>query len=116
MATRLNSVKKAQIAMPQLVATLATFDRATLAGFIEVALAVLDCADGDPEAETSGTEDDFTTFSGYQGPGCPVTDNDHEHDGAEPNQGSICLHYRVDQSIIPIGAMWAHPVYTDTVL
>lgn len=74
---------------------LSRFNRNQLAGFIAVAIDLLDCADGDPDLEANGdeldgdirSEDSFEYHGGY-GPGCPLTDDDHEHDGREPDSAS----------------------------
>ena len=63
---------------------LSTFDREQLSGFIEVALALLDLADGDPDLEPNGDEldgtageDDFYPHSNWLAqPGCPISDPD----------------------------------------
>ena len=43
-------------------------------------------------------------------------DPDHEHDGSEQEQGDICGHYRMDQTVAPSPAIWAQPVYPDTII
>ena len=61
-----------------------TFDRAQLSGFIEVALALLDLTDGDPDVESNGDEldgtageDDFYPHSNWLAqPGCSISDPD----------------------------------------
>ena len=53
---------------------LATFDRKQLAGFIAVAIDLLDLADGDPDEECELVEDDFFEAHPYLGPGCPISD------------------------------------------
>lgn len=59
---------------------LSGFDRPTLAGFIEVAIELLDIAEGDPDLEdATSLEDAFEDHNdrfGYAGPGCPVADID----------------------------------------
>ena len=127
MATNFHTTNREQIAMPALAATMASFDRATLAGFIEVALAVLDCADGDPDIELNGDETDnnhsedcfvervYNHFS--IGPGCPISDpGGCQHDDREPENNEVCGHYRIDQTTAPLSALWAQPVYPDTIL
>ena len=59
---------------------LGQFKREQLAGFIEVAISLLDVVDGDEDVEANGDEadgdfceDDFTTFRA-EGPGCPISD------------------------------------------
>jgi hypothetical protein len=63
---------------------LSGFTRGQLAGFIEVAIGLLDLAEGDPDIELNGDEsdgslgeDDFCSHNlGFAGPGCPVSDPD----------------------------------------
>ena len=59
---------------------LATFDRDQLAGFIAVAIDLLDFADGDTDLEETDTEDAFALSwiaRGYDtGPGCVISDID----------------------------------------
>ncbi|MBX9859349.1 MAG: hypothetical protein K2Y20_07125 [Sphingomonas sp.] len=62
---------------------LARFDRAALEGFIEVAIDLLDMADGDADREPDGdemdgdprAEDEFHPHE-RDGPGCPCADPD----------------------------------------
>lgn len=61
---------------------LSRFDRDKLSGFIEVAIGLLDFADGDPDFEPNGdeldanaAEDDFMAHKA-DGPGCPIADPD----------------------------------------
>jgi len=55
---------------------LAQFNRHQIETFAEVAIALLDLADGDPDAETEALEDDFTPMPADIdfGPGCPIAD------------------------------------------
>lgn len=53
---------------------LSQFDRAKLETFAEVAIALLDLADGDPDLEVTGSEDDFANLRGDGMPGCPIAD------------------------------------------
>lgn len=74
---------------------LSRFDRDQLAGFITVAIDLLDLSDGDNDIEANGdeldgtaSEDDFYphTNNGWFGPGCPIADSDmggDEHGEAE---------------------------------
>lgn len=63
---------------------LARFDRDQLAGFIAVAIDLLDLAEGDTDTEANGdeldgtdAEDDFHPHIDGRGePGCPVSDSD----------------------------------------
>lgn len=52
---------------------LSTFDRDQLAGFVAVAIDLMDLADGDPDFEDHKLEDDFTQHAD-DGPGCPLAD------------------------------------------
>lgn len=54
---------------------LSTFDRDQLAGFVAVAIDLMDLADGDPDFEDHKLEDDFTQHAD-DGPGCPISDSD----------------------------------------
>lgn len=55
---------------------LAQFNRHQIEAFAEVAIALLDLADGDPDAETEALEDDFASMPAEIdfGPGCPIAD------------------------------------------
>ncbi len=55
---------------------LSQFNREKLETFAEVAIALLDLADGDPDAETEGLEDDFAPMPAEIdfGPGCSLSD------------------------------------------
>ena len=72
---------------------LSRFDRDQLAGFISVAIDLLDMTDGDPDLEDgTDVEDDFVlsaSANGYaegRGPGCEISDaGGCEHDGREPD-------------------------------
>lgn len=59
--------------MPAVARILSQFDRQQLAGFIEVAIDLLDTLDGDPDLEMTGAEDDFMDHRA-NGPGCPLSD------------------------------------------
>jgi len=67
---------------------LAAFDRDQLAGFIEVAIGLLDVANGDPDLEEDddpgqSTEDEVSygvQGFGARGPGCPISDPDRGAD------------------------------------
>jgi hypothetical protein len=52
---------------------LAQFNRRQIETFAEVAIALLDLADGDPDLEVTDAEDDFATVTG-DGPGCKLGD------------------------------------------
>ena len=90
MASRFQTRRTAQAPLPAIAATMARFDRASLEGFVEVAIAVLDCADGDPDIEeddaTGQYDEDYYTGrqpKGY-GPGCPISDlGGCQHDDRE---------------------------------
>ena len=75
---------------------LSRFDRDQLAGFITVAIDVLDLAEPDSDLEPDGdeldgtaAEDDFYAHSKWLGePGCPIADpGGCEHDGREIDDG-----------------------------
>jgi hypothetical protein len=81
--------------MPTVARILSGFDRAQLAGFIEVAISLLDAGDGDPDLEPNGDEQDGSYCAEDEfmqlhsdGPGCPIADpGGCEHDGREPEDG-----------------------------
>jgi hypothetical protein len=75
---------------------LASHSREQLEGFIEVALSLLDLADGDPDIEADGDEADGTGAEDEEGghtfyasgPGCEISDpGGCEHDGREIDDG-----------------------------
>ncbi len=77
---------------------LARFNRDQLAGFIEVAISLLDAADPDPDAEDSGderdginSEDDFWPHldNGHRGPGCAISDPDLAVDDQACDEGPM---------------------------
>lgn len=78
--------------MPAVARILSRFDRQSLAGFIAVAIDLLDTLDGDDDCEDNGDatdhnqiEDEALDYSRFgNGPGCDVGDPDAEHDGREP--------------------------------
>lgn len=55
---------------------LSRFDRAQIETFAEIAIALLDLQDGDPDLEVTDAEDDFLTLPATLdfGPGCQVAD------------------------------------------
>lgn len=61
---------------------LARFDRAALAGFIEVAIELLDLADGDADLEPNGDEADGT-------PRAEDEFHPHERDGGAGDPGDV---------------------------
>lgn len=61
---------------------LSRFDRSQIEAFAEVAIALLDLADGDADAEVTAAEDDFHALTG-DGPGCPLADPAEVDDEAE---------------------------------
>ena len=81
--------------MPAVARILARFERDQLAGFIAVALDLLDTLDGPEDAEDDDPcgqcdEDELNTgfelaFTGA--PGCIISDDDHEDDGRERDTG-----------------------------
>lgn len=64
---------------------LARFDREQIEMAAEVLIALLDLRDGDPDAETCATEDDFTPMPAEVdfGPGCIIADAAEDDDPAE---------------------------------
>lgn len=81
--------------MPAVARILAQFDRPKLASFIEVAISLLDVADGDLDLELNGdemdgdaSEDDFMLHR-HDGPGCPISDPDYAVDdrGCDGDEG-----------------------------
>lgn len=71
--------------MPAVARVLAGFEREQLAAFVEVAIGLIDLADGDPDLELNGdeqdhnnAEDDFREHAAgaFPTPGCPVADPD----------------------------------------
>lgn len=75
--------------MPAVARILARFEREQLAGFIAVALDLIDTLDGDPDLELNGDEadgslgeDDFSPqgCGAEPGPGCPLSDPDYAVD------------------------------------
>lgn len=71
------------------------YSRAEIEGFISVAIGLLDLKDGDPDVEANGDEEDSTQAEDEAGghtrygggPGCSISDPDHEHDGREHEEG-----------------------------
>ena len=55
---------------------LSRIDRAQIETFAEIAIALLDLQDGDPDLEVTDAEDDFLTLPATVdfGPGCPIAD------------------------------------------
>jgi hypothetical protein len=75
---------------------LASHSREQLEGFIEVVLSLLDFADGNPDIEPNGDEEDGSGAEDEEGahtyyasgPGCEIGDpGGCEHDGQEPEEG-----------------------------
>jgi len=69
---------------------LATFDRDQIEAFIEVAIGLLDLADGDIDLEDATDAEDeglspLAIAIASEAPGCPIADPDLEHDGTEPD-------------------------------
>lgn len=106
MASRYNRTQIAQAPVAALAATMLRFDRNTLAGFVEVAVAILDCSDGDPDAELNGDETDHQHSEDCfvehpltaENVGCPIADpGGCEHDGCEQDEWRI-RQYGIDQT------------------
>ena len=84
--------------MPAVARILARFERDQLAGFIAVALDLIDTLDGDPDMENATDLEDDHALSpqarGYDtGPGCEVADTG-EHVGDEQDSGWTEHHTR----------------------
>jgi len=105
---------------------LAAFDRNQLAGFIEVAIGLLDLADGDPDLEPNGDEldgtggeDDFVDYEG-NGPGCPVSDPGGDPlDKGEMGDGPLYATlpvYGIDQRKGPTNEVTAHRAHLEAIL
>lgn len=80
--------------MPAVARILARFERNQLAGFIAVAIDLLDTLDGDIDLQESGDcEDEVFTetarrYAATLGAGCPIGDpGGCQHDGREEDQG-----------------------------
>lgn len=100
--------------MPAVVRILSQFERPQLAGFIEVAISLLDTLDGDPDVEANGDEIDGTNgedeafygtggnaWAGPSGAGCPISDpggTPLDPGEADQSEGAHCLHYGIDQT------------------
>ena len=97
---------------PAVMAILARFDRQTLEAFLTVAVDLLDLADGDPDMEETGDEQDGSLAEDEpaarfaemgNGPGCDVSDpGGCEHDGREPEGGWQFPKYGIDQTKGPL--------------
>ena len=68
--------------------------RSAVEALIEAAINALDDLDGDIDLlDTNDAEDEFalsvraSAWAEDAGAGCPIADDDHEHDGREPQQG-----------------------------
>ena len=104
--------------MPAVARILARFEREQLAGFIAVALDLIDTLDGDDELEANGDEldgslgeDDFSPQNAPMhlgGPGCPVSDPDmavDDHACDEPEQDRECEQMAQDVPTVPCFAI-----------
>ncbi len=92
--------------IPKLARALAGFDREQLGTAIEVMIAMLDAADGDPDdRDTNDVEDDFGLTSSAimtnaeRGPGCPTGDVG-EHDGTEADSAWVEFSRSATQCIV----------------
>jgi hypothetical protein len=72
--------------MPAVTRILAQFDRQKLGAAIEVMIALLDVADGDPDAEPCGDEED-AGWPERHGSGCPNVLR-HPHEDAEDDDAA----------------------------
>lgn len=100
--------------MPAVVRILSQFDRPQLAGFIEVAIGLLDTLDGDPDIEANGDELDGANgedeafygtggiaWAELSGAGCPISDPGGtalDPGEADNSEGAHCLQYGIDQT------------------
>ena len=58
-----------------LMRLLAQFDRKKVEAFAEISVALLDLMDGDPDAEITSAEDEFSSPNPFErGPGCDIAD------------------------------------------
>lgn len=64
------------------IRVLSRFDRHQLETAAEVLIALMDLQDGDPDAEVTEAEDDFSTLRGDGMAGCPISDAPEEDDPA----------------------------------
>lgn len=74
----------------ELAETLVQFDRRTLAGFVEAAISILDCADGDPDAAINYWDDEDS-------------DPDVEYDCREDEENIVPL-FGIDQTVLQLWA------------
>lgn len=90
---------------------LAQFNRQQLETAAEVLIALMDLQDGDPDAETEGLEDDFTTvLSGVDyGPGCALSDPGEVDDEPEEDdpQGE-CSEDEISTALASV-TVWSGP-------
>lgn len=75
-----------------ILAILSQYSRHEIEGFIEVAIDLLDIADGDSDLEGAHDEDEISTaffLIGRSGPGCPIADPDESvEDGNEDDSSN----------------------------
>jgi hypothetical protein len=90
--------------MPAVARILSQFDRPKLAGFVEVAIGLLDAMDGDADEEANGdeldgssAEDEFTRHE-PNGPGCPIADAGEDEGHSE----QAAWIERLDQTLPPL--------------
>lgn len=86
---------------------LASFSRNELAGFVSVAIDLMDLVDGDSDLEEVGAEDSFQSHD-CDGPGCPLGDPDSCEDAdrgervdereEDPAEDGRAIIYGADQS------------------
>jgi hypothetical protein len=81
--------------MPAVARILARYDRPKIEAFLAIAIDLLDTMDPDPELEDDDPagqcDEDGVNTEVWKacggGPGCVISDNDHGHDGREPEDG-----------------------------
>ena len=105
--------------MPAVALILSRFDRAQLSSFVEIAIELMDVADGNTDVETNGDELDGSSAeddiwghggNGMDGPGCSLADAGEEDDHAggnvddegEPENGIVHPAYGIDQTCGPL--------------
>lgn len=74
-------------------------NRVEIENEIERLIGLLDAADGDPDLETSGNEDDFMEHAGRHGaPGCPISDPDYDVGVLRPRYGINQTHGPINEA------------------
>ncbi len=111
--------------MPAVALILSRLDRTQLGSFVEIAIELMDVADGNTDVETNGDELDGSSAeediwghggNGMDGPGCSLADageeDDHaggnvddEGENADAEDAAGCGSYGIDQ---PTGPLSVH--------